>query len=135
MKKLIFLFSFLALLMQQIAAQMHISTNHQKNFQYDAEAEDFILIGEDKESVTFFEFNEGMTMFKHTTPTLTSSYIINSSKQDEENETWEFSITSDVGNKYVMILNPGEKKLSFLVKKEDSIIVIQHSIKNLWIDE
>jgi hypothetical protein len=135
MKNLLFLFGILALLLQEAAAQMHITTNYQRNYQYDAEAEDFILIGEDSESVTFFEFNEGMTMFKHTTPTMTSSYIINSTKKDEENETWEFAITSDVGNKYMMILNPTEKKLSFLVKKDDGIIVIQHSIKKLWVDE
>ena len=121
--------------MQQAAAQMHITTNHQKNFQYDAEAEDFTLIGEDKTAVTFFDFNAEMTMFKHTTPTITSSYIINSSEQDEENNTWQFEITSDVGNKYTMVLNPGESKLSFLVKKDDSLIVIQHSIKKLWFDE
>jgi hypothetical protein len=135
MKYLLFFSTFLLLSLASLAAQMNISTNVQRNFIYDEDKEDFTLISENKEDITFFVFNKDMTMFKHTTPSMTSAYIINSSKEDEEAKTWEFSITSDVGNKYVMMLDIKAQKLRFIVNKEGTTIVVEHGIKKVWFDE
>ena len=116
-------------------AQMHISTNLRQDAIFNETTREYDLIGQDKEELTFFDFNKDFTMFKHTTPTITSSYIIKSSTEDKENERWEFDIMSDVGNSYYMILDLKNNSIRFIYTKNGSTYLVQHSIKKLWFDE
>ena len=116
-------------------AQMHISTDLRQDAVFNQDTKKYEITSEDKDELTFFEFNKGLTMFKHTTPTITSSYVISSSTQDEENDRWEFEIQSDVGNKYFMILDIPNDNIRFIYKKEGTTLLVQHHIKRVWFDE
>ncbi len=116
-------------------AQMNISTNLREDSFYDEDKEEWIVVSTDNEELTFFEFNKALTMFKHTTPTITSAYIIKSSISDKETSQWQFTIVSDVGNKYYMILDKEDNSLHFMYKKEDVLYMVTHHIKKIWFDE
>src|SRR5690606_29947236 len=96
---------------------------------------EFDLLDEDQEELTFFEFNKQLTMFKHKTPTITSAYTINSTNEDKENMRWDFDIMSDVGNKYLMILDLKNNNIRFIYTKNGATYLVQHSIKKLWFDD
>ncbi len=131
----IFTFLILSLVTLECFAQMHISTNLRQDAIFNEKTREYELIGEDKEELTFFEFNKQFTFFKHTTPTITSAYTIKSSKEDKENERWEFDIMSDVGNSYYMILDLKNNNIRFIYTKNGSTYLVQHTIKKLWFDE
>ena len=84
-------------------AQMNISTDLREDFVWSESQEDWIIVSSDDSEFTFLKINEQFTMFKHTTPSITSAYIINSNEYDEERDQYTFDITSDVGNNYMMI--------------------------------
>ncbi len=135
MKKIIFTLTIILCGMHNISAQMHISTFLRSDAVFNETTEEYDLLNEDKEELTFFEFNKELTMFKHTTPTITSAYTVKSSTEDKENERWEFDIMSDVGNKYLMILDMKNNNIRFIYTKNGSTYLVQHSIKKLWFDE
>jgi hypothetical protein len=135
MKKIIFTLTILLFGIQNISAQMHISTFLRRDAVYNETTKEYDLLNEDKEELTFFEFNKELTMFKHTTPTITSAYTVKSSTEDKENERWEFDIMSDVGNKYIMIIDLKNNNIRFIYIKNGSTYLVQHSIKKLWFDE
>ncbi len=119
----------------QMIAQMNISTNLREDMMYDEELEDWLVLGTDEESVTFFEFNEELTIFKHTTFSITSSYIIKSQEEDEETGELRFSVISDVGNKYLMIIDTKEELLRFVYERDETLYSVVHHIKKVWFDE
>lgn len=125
----------LSLISFQVFAQMNISTYFRQDGYWDAEEKEWVVISKDDEAYTFFEFNKDYTMFKHTTATITSAYIIKSHTKDEENEQIELEIVSDVGNKYTMVIDFENNNLRFLYEKEDTLWMVQHSIKKTWFDE
>ena len=89
----------------QLLAQMNISTNLRQDGVYDEEKEEWTVLSSNDEELTFLEFNKDFTMFKHTTASVTSAYMIKSNKKDEERDQFELDIVSDVGNKYLMIID------------------------------
>jgi len=135
MKKIIFTLIIILCGIQSISAQMHVSTNLKRGSVFNETTEEYDLLYEDKEELTFFEFSKGFTMVKHTTPTITSAYTIKSSTEDVENERWELDIMSDVGNKYLMILDMRYNNVRFIYKKNGSTYRIEYSIKKLWLEE
>ena len=68
---------------------MNISTNLRQDFIWDEEKEEWNLLATNQEELTFFEFNKDFTMFKHTTPSATSAYMIKSSELIEEFQHYE----------------------------------------------
>ena len=74
-------------------------------------------------------------MFKHTTASLTSAYMIKSSEEDKEREQWELDIVSDVGNKYTMIIDLKNDNIRFIYKGDDKMYMVHHTIKKVWFDE
>lgn len=125
----------LCVIIQPVFAQMNISTNLRQDGYWDEKNEEWVVISTDDEEFTFFEFNEEYTMFKHTTPTITSAYIIKSKKEDKEQQQFELSIVSDVGNKYTMVLDFKNSNLRFMYVKDDYLLMVQHDIKKIWFDE
>lgn len=118
-----------------VFAQMNISTNFRQDGIWDKEKEEWSIFSTDDEELTFFEFNKDFTMFKHTTATITSAYMIKSQKYDEENERYEFDVVSDVGNKYYMIFDLKNENVRFIYERDGSMFLVQHSIKKVWFDE
>jgi len=111
---------------------LNISTNLRRDAVFDETKKEYVVISENAEELTFFEFNKDFTMFKHTTPSITSSYIIKSSKHNEENNTWELEIMSDVGNVYHMIIDTANSNVRFIYTKDGSTYLVQHTIKKMW---
>jgi len=135
MKKYLLLFGVLLALALDVTAQMHISTSLRRDAVFNLKTQTYDLIGEDHEELTFFDFNQELTMFKHTTPSITSAYIIKSTVEDKEHERWEFDVISDVGNKYLMILDVKNNNIRFIAEREDGTYLVQHTIKKIWFDE
>jgi hypothetical protein len=135
MKKRIFFFSMFVVLSSQIClAQLSISTYKRIDAYWNDSKEDWVITSED-ENATLFEFNKEFTMFKHTTSNISSTYYIKSSSYDKYKERYELSITSDVGNKYTMIIDIANKNLRFIYAKSGTTYAVQHSIKNSWTED
>lgn len=131
----IFTFLILILFTLEGFAQMYISTNLRHDAIFNEETEKYELIGEAKEEITFFEFNEKLTFFKHTTPTITSAYTVKSTPEEKGDKKWAFDIVSDVGNSYYMILDLENRNIRIMYTRGDSTYLVQHSIKQVWFDE
>lgn len=127
----VLLFTFLSV---SLFAQLNVSTNLRRDGIWDDEKEEWSIFPGNEE-ITFFEFNKDFTMFKHTTTSITSAYIIKSLTYDEENETYEFDIVSDVGNKYYLTLDMKNENIRFVYEREGEIFLVNHSIKRMWLDE
>ena len=119
----------------QLMAQMNISTNLRQDGVYDEVSEEWEVLSTDDEELTFFEFNKDFTMFKHTTASMTSAYMIKSSEEDKEREQWELDLVSDVGNRYTMIIDLKNDNIRFIYKNDDKMHMVHHTIKKVWFDE
>ncbi|EJF54719.1 hypothetical protein SapgrDRAFT_3070 [Saprospira grandis DSM 2844] len=115
-------------------SQMMISTSLREDLRYSEETGEWKLMSSDEEELTFFEFNAEMSMFKHTTPSISSAYLIKEARQDEENEIFEFSVVSDVGNHYEMVLDPNADEVRFYKDYEEVKIMVRHKIKRIWFE-
>jgi len=135
MKSKLITICVLTFLSLNMFAQMNISTNFRQDGIWDIEKEEWSIFSTDDEELTFFEFNKDFTMFKHTTASITSAYMIKSQKYDEENERYEFDVLSDVGNKYFMIFDLKNENVRFIYEREEGLFLVQHSIKKVWFDE
>ncbi len=136
--KQIFLLLYMAgsLLFSKTEAQMHISTNLREDYVWSDNQEKWILVSSDDGSATLFDFNKDMTMMTHTTATISSTYYIKSSVENKENQTWDFEVVSDVGNKYRMLLDMKNNNIRFIGKdKDETSFLVRHTIKRLWFDE
>lgn len=123
------------LLALNVSAQLYISTNSRTEFVWDELNSEWEFEGQDDESSTFFEFNEDFTLVKHTTATLTSTYIIKSVEYDDSNDSdqYLFEVISDVGNKYIMIHDLKGDNIRFIAN--DGKRLVRFSIKSAWKDE
>ena len=131
MKKIIFL--LLLGLPLLATAQMHFSTNLRQDYVWSAREGSWLLVSEKRDEVTFLDFNKEFTVMKHTTPGITSSYIINNIKEVRRNERFELEIVSDVGNRYYMFIDIPNKKLQFI--NRDYTTLVQHTIRRTWFDD
>ena len=134
MRKITFL-AILCFITTIASAQLHISTNLRMNFNWDEINDEWKFESQDEESLTFLEFNKEFTMVKHTTSTVTSAYIIKSSEHDEEEgrDQYIYMIVSDVGNKYMMILDFINDNIRFI--SNDLSYMVKHRIKASWTDD
>tara|TARA_B110000902_G_scaffold263086_1_gene341433 strand:+ start:1348 stop:1548 length:201 start_codon:yes stop_codon:yes gene_type:complete len=66
---------------------------------------------------------------------MTSAYIIKSSEHDEEEgrDQYIYMIVSDVGNKYMMILDFINDNIRFI--SNDLSYMVKHRIKASWTDD
>jgi len=135
MKSKLILALLLSIISVNLFAQMNISTNLRQDGVYNEVSEEWEVFSTDDDELTFFEFNKDFTMFKHTTASVTSAYMIKSSEEDKEREQWELDIVSDVGNKYLMIIDYKNDNIRFIYNKEDKLYMVHHTIKKVWFDE
>lgn len=134
MNKYILSIVFTLLLVKHSSAQMHISTSMRSDYSWSSIKEEWILISDDENEKTFFDFNKDFTLMKHTTSSITSTYIIKSYNEDKPKKQWEFAITSDVGNDYVMILDLKNNNVRFIGKSKGELFLVKHLIKKVWFD-
>jgi hypothetical protein len=136
MKKTVLLLALtLAAFVPASFAQTHISTSERSDYSWDASKSEWKLVSTDGDEKTFFEINKEYTLMKHTTPGMTSNYIIRSRKEDKTNGWWEFEVTSDVGNKYTMIFDQKKNNVRFIGNSEGRKFLVRHEIKRVWTDD
>ncbi len=126
---------FLTFMSISLFAQMNISTDLRQDGIYNPETEEWEVLSTNDEELTFFEFNKEFTMFKHTTPTMTSAYLIKSQEENKELEQFELSIVSDAGNKYLMIIDFKNENVRFIYEGENSLMMVHHRIKRVWFED
>jgi hypothetical protein len=117
-------------------AQLHISTDTRKDAYWNATSEEWLITSTNTDELTFFNFNEQMTLFKHVTPSMTSAYIIDKvTNADDEKKIYEFDITSDVGNKYHMIIDEANMVIYITYTDSEGVLhAVIHMIKKIWND-
>lgn len=124
------------ILSQQIYSQMHISTNLREDFTWSDSQAKWIFVSQDPESSTLFDFNKEITMFKHTTESISSSYYVKSSSSDKEKGILELDVVSDVGNKYHVVVDPINKNIRLVgTDKNGTSFLVRHTIKKLWFED
>lgn len=115
-------------------AQLSISTNFRQDGVWDAEKEKWNILSTD-DSGTLFRFNRELTMFQHTTATITSDYYIDKWDYNEEEVKYTMTVTSDAGNEYEMIIDGINNCVAFFYWYEGQYILVRHTIKQSWFDE
>lgn len=115
-------------------AQLSVSTNLRQDAVWDAEKEEWEVLSTD-DSGTLFEFNKELTMFKHTTATITSNYFISKWDYNEEEVKYTMTVTSDAGNEYEMIIDGVNNCVAFFFWQDEKYILVRHTIKESWFKE
>lgn len=118
----------------QIFAQLGISTNYRQDGYWIADQEKWEITSTD-DAGTLFEFNKELTLFKHTTESITSTYYIQKWDYNEEESKYNMEVTSDAGNKYEMIIDGVNNCVIFFYWLDDVYYMVRHTIKNSWYNE
>lgn len=71
-------------------------------------------------------------MFTHTIETMKSTYYVTSSEYDKEKDVWSYSVTSDVGNKYLYVFDPKNKEIRALYVKDGVTMMIVFTVKAIF---
>lgn len=135
MYKMLFFLLFLTIAFTSANAQINISTTLRSDFVWNSKTEEWVWVSDDEDEKTFFEINKALTIMKHTTPSITSTYRIKNSQEDKMNKLWEFKVISDVGNDYVMLLDIKNDNVRFIGKANGKLFLVRHTIKRIWFDE
>ena len=126
-------------------SQINISTNYREDLIWNEKTEKWDLVSSNPNEITFFEFEDTIHSQKgiiiHRTGDITSAYLIKSHKYDEEYDSDEFQIISDVGNRYYLLVQMSTDKdnlgcLMFTATTEDNgFRAVKHYIKNIWVTD
>lgn len=134
MKKLSFLFLLSVFAIANACAQIYFSCTHRSIYKYNTYSESFDYIeGYDENSL--FEINEDLTMFTHTTPSITSSYYMKNSEFDESTKQLTADVKSDVGNDYYYIFDITNETVKIGYTKNEELYMIKFTVKKIWVDE
>ena len=117
-----------------LQAQLNITTDFRQDAVWNLETENWDVLSSD-EGVTFFEFNRELSLFKHTTNSIASSYIIKEFEYDEENAKYTMLVVSDVGNEYDMIVDALNNYVGFFYWYDEDYVLVRHTIKKIWFKE
>lgn len=133
MKRLLIILGVLTT--QVIHAQIFVSTDARTIYNWDSIGEEWILEESEDDFLTFFEFNNELTMIKHTTPSVTSAYLIKSVEVDDEDgrDQIEYDVISDIGNSYMLLYDAKNENIRFIDFKSDRMI--RFEIKAVWTEE
>lgn len=115
-------------------AQLNISTNYRQDALWDEIALDWEVYSTD-DTGTLFEFNKELTMFKHTTERISSTYYITSWEYDEDKTLYTMQVKSDVGNEYEMMIDGINNCVCFFKWYDEGYILVRHTIKSSWITD
>lgn len=132
-KRLLLLVSMLTLTICAMA-QLSISTSLRQDAVWDDLKEDWEVYSMDSTG-TFFEFNKELSMFKHTTATITSNYKITKYEYDKDKSAYTMQVVSDVGNEYEVIIDAENNYIGFFYERDDEYILVHHTIKKTWVNK
>jgi hypothetical protein len=117
-------------------AQMHISANSREDYIWSKEKDNWVEEGKEETSNTLFDFNKEQTILTHTTATITTTYYIKSFKVDLEKNILKYGVVSDVGDKYLCILDAKNENIRFVREGKDKTQrLIRYTIKKIWFDD
>ncbi len=138
MKKLIQLCG-LVLVAGIIHAQstLHISTDYKQTCYWNTTTSDFDKCGDNAEFSSMFTLNDAETIFTHTTSDIKSSYYVKDKEYKSEYDSYIYNVTSDVGNKYMFIVDLKNKLLKILSSGHSDAAddyLLKFSIKSSWKD-
>jgi S1-C subfamily serine protease len=103
---------------------MNVSSDNISSYRWDDLQEDWVLVVNQKEYFTSFEFDEDFTYFLHITSDQTSRYDILTSEYDEERELFTYDIKSDVGNEYFMIIDATDGEIYFISSDDEPFMLV-----------
>lgn len=87
------------------------------------------------EENSLFSLNKDETMFTHTIESMKSTYYVNSKKYDKIKDVWSYSVTSDVGNKYLYIFDPKNKQIRAVYETVEQTMMVVFSVKAIFNDQ
>ena len=134
MKRFFILLFLLVCNYYHVNAQIYVSCTHRDYYVYNEIEDDFKYEGGYDEN-SMFEINNEQTMFKHTTPTMTSAYYVSSSQYDEESDILYMDVVSDVGNNYLYMFDGKNNLVRILYKVDNTTNMIIFTIKKIWSKE
>lgn len=115
-------------------AQLSISTGYRQDAVWNDSTGQWTVYFTDG-AETLFEFNREFTLFKHTTPDITSLYTINNWEYSDSSVQYRMDVTSDAGNTYELIIDGIENCVAFFFWYDDRYILVRHTIKKTWFKE
>lgn len=128
MKKIFLFFVFNTII---LTAQTSLSCYYREYCQWDDKAKTFGSC-EGYEEASLFVLNKNETMFTHTIESLKSTYYINEKEFDGEKNLWIYSVTSDVGNKYIYVFDPKNKEIRALIDKDGKSVLLRFYVKAIF---
>lgn len=114
-----------------VFAQVTMSSECRQYFTWDSTATgwEYATI---ENTPSFFEFNKEFTMFTHITLKIRSTYRVYNEEYFEEFDRYEYDIVSDVGNRYIMIIDVENDNIRMIYKEEDTSVMIRFPIKSVY---
>jgi hypothetical protein len=84
------------------------------------------------EEMSLFVVNKNETLFTHTIESMKSTYYVESSEYDSENEVFTYTTKSDVGNDYLYIFDPKNKEIRVLYVSDGKTMLIRFYVKAIF---
>jgi hypothetical protein len=116
---------------------LHISTDYKQTCYWNESKSTFDNCSDNTEYPSMFTLNADQTIFTHTTSTIKSSYYVKDKEYKSEYDSYVYNVTSDVGNKYMFIIDLKNKLMKILSSGHSSSsddYLLKYSIKNSWKD-
>ncbi len=116
---------------------LHISTDYKQTCYWNDTKGTFENCGTNDEFPSMFTLNADQTIFTHTTSDIKSSYYVKDKEYKSEYDSYVYNVTSDVGNKYMFIIDLKNKLVKILSSghtNSSEDYLLKFSIKNSWND-
>ncbi len=84
------------------------------------------------EESSLFVMNDNETMFTHTIESMKSTYYVNEREYESEKELWFYSVTSDVGNKYLYVFDPKNKEVRAVYVRDGKTVLLRFYVKAVF---
>jgi hypothetical protein len=131
MKKTILILTLALIGLTNLKAQTSFSCTYRQYCTWNDVTEKFENC-EGYEESSLFVMNKGETMFTHTIESMKSTYYVNSSEYDKDKDVWSYSVTSDVGNKYLYVFDPKNKQIRAVYIKDGVTKLIVFTVKAIF---
>ncbi len=115
----------------KIQAQVSYSCTYQQVCNWNEDIEEFENC-EGHEENSLFKMNSDETMFTHTTEEMQSTYYVNSSEYDSENDVYTYTVSSDAGNEYFYIFDIKNKEIRVVLKQEERTLLLTFTVKAIF---
>jgi hypothetical protein len=128
MKKLTTLLLLLQTLV--VSAQITITTENAEICDWNVKTESFDKDCEFYTTSSKYEFNKTETVITHTTPEMKSTYYVDFTEHNPDNKIYTYFVTSDVGNKYVFLIDLNVSLLKTMPLSGEYVIF--HYVKYIY---